>query len=173
MAELEILFSDMGALAAICLIVGMIFSIIEIFNPGFGFFGITGIVLTLLGMILAVTHTSSGNPVKQFFLLLLLEIIVLTLAFGLMAYSVKKGWISRTALVEKNTAVPEGATEGTPKHKELIGKTGETITELRPVGKAKIDDKIYDVTSEDGFVDKGVGIEVVAAEGVKITVRKI
>ena len=134
---------------------------------------ITGIVLTLLGMILAVTHTSSGNPVKQFFLLLLLEIIVLTLAFGLMAYSVKKGWISRTALVEKNTAVPEGATEGTPKYKELIGKTGETITELRPVGKAKIDDKIYDVTSEDGFVDKGVGIEVVAAEGVKITVRKI
>lgn len=122
MAELEILFSDMGALAAICLVVGMICSIIEIFNPGFGFFGITGIVLTLLGMILAVTHTSSGNPVKQFFLLLLLEIIVLTLAFGLMAYSVKKGWISRTALVEKNTAVPEGATEGTPEYKELIEK---------------------------------------------------
>ena len=74
---------------------------------------------------------------------------------------------------QKNTAVPEGATEGTPKYKELIGKTGETITELRPVGKAKIGDKIYDVTSEDGFVNKGVGIEVVAAEGVKITVRKI
>ncbi len=172
LTELQILFSDMGVVAAVCLGVGMLLSIIEIFCPGFGVFGISGIVFTLLGMILAVTH-SSGNPIKQFFLLLLLEIAVLLLAFLLMAYSVKRGWISRTALVEKTTAVPDGVTEGTPDHSSLVGQEGTTLTELRPVGKARIGDNVFDVTSEEGFVERDCPVRVVSAKGGTIKIRKI
>ena len=48
--ELQIAFSDIGIVPAILLILGTIFIIVEIFEPGFGFFGIAGIILVLAGM---------------------------------------------------------------------------------------------------------------------------
>ena len=40
--EIAILFTGMTAPVIVCLVVGLIFVIIELFQPGFGIFGIIG-----------------------------------------------------------------------------------------------------------------------------------
>ena len=51
-----------------------------------------------------------------------------------------------------------------------MGKTGVTLTDLRPAGKAVIDDVTYDVVAENFFIEKNSGIVVKSVEGVKISV---
>ena len=136
--ELQLLFTEMGPAAAVCLIAGLIFIIIELIIPGFGFFGITGGLLLLAGIILRLIDGGNGNPVAQFFLMLLILILILGAAFGLVALAAKKGWLNRTFLVDTGRAVPEGHTEGTKDYSGLIGKTGTTATMLRPAGIASI-----------------------------------
>jgi membrane-bound serine protease (ClpP class) len=51
-----------------------------------------------------------------------------------------------------------------------IGETGVAITDLRPAGTAKINDKNIDVYSEGEYISKGAQIKVISAEnaGVKV-----
>jgi membrane-bound serine protease (ClpP class) len=54
----------------------------------------------------------------------------------------------------------------------LIGRTGETITNLRPSGIALIDDQRVDVVAEGEFVGSGKEIVVVKVEGNRILVKE-
>ena len=56
---------------------------------------------------------------------------------------------------------------------ELIGKEGETITMLRPVGIAKIDGKKMDVVAEGAFIPEHTQIKVIAVTGNRVVVRKV
>ena len=62
---------------------------------------------------------------------------------------------------------------GNPNYSFLIGKKGECTTDLKPIGKAKIDGKVYIVTSEKGYLYFGNAIEVVKTESSIIYVKKI
>jgi hypothetical protein len=54
----------------------------------------------------------------------------------------------------------------------LIGETGEAITPLRPSGTARIAGKRVDVTAVGDFLESGEAIIVVAADGMRISVRR-
>lgn len=54
---------------------------------------------------------------------------------------------------------------------ELLGKSGTTITALRPAGTAVFDGKRTDVVTEGGFVEKGQPVTVVGIEGLRVIVR--
>ena len=56
---------------------------------------------------------------------------------------------------------------------DLVGKTGTTLSELRPVGIAEIAGERVDVTTEGEFVHAGVPVTVVRAEGMRVLVRPI
>ena len=64
-----------------------------------------------------------------------------------------------------------GYVSSTPKD-NLLGKTGEVLSELRPAGSALIDGVPVDVVSEGVFVAKGTAVRVVAVEGSRVVVRK-
>ncbi len=49
--------------------------------------------------------------------------------------------------------------------KELKGKTGKTVTTLRPSGIAEIQDRRVDVISVGDFIEKGTSVSVVEVEG--------
>ena len=57
--------------------------------------------------------------------------------------------------------------------KSLLGKKGITISTMRPVGKCEIDDRKIECVAEQGFVNKGVEMEVIRIEGSQVTVREI
>ncbi len=55
----------------------------------------------------------------------------------------------------------------------LMGKSGEVVTTLRPVGNCKFDGKKYECVAESGFVKKGAKVEVIEIESSQVTVREI
>ena len=120
--ELQIAFGEIGVIPAILLLLGTVFIIIEIFQPGFGFFGISGIVLVIVGMAIRLYRSDRGNPVLQFFVMLLCVIIAVGIAFIVMIHSMRKGRLSKTAFVQSSTAVPEGITKGTEDFTSLENK---------------------------------------------------
>lgn len=171
--ELQYLFAEMGVAAAVCFGLGMLFLIIEIFAPGFGFFGISGTVLVIAGMVLRATDHGSGNPLFQIILMFLIILIVCALAFTIMAVSAKKGWLSRTPFVMRESAVSSGITEGTVDYNLLIGKKGRSVSMLRPAGIAEIEGERYDVVALGEFIDPDKEIIVEDVEGVRIVVKEV
>lgn len=169
--EFALVFTEMGVLPAICLIIGLGLVITEMFIPGFGVAGISGTILLIVGIVLRVVNAGEGNPVIQFFVLLILVLAVLAIGFLIMLKSVKSGLLSRTPIVENETAVPTGLTAGTNDYTALIGKTGITVTALRPTGMVSIEGKNYDATSVSTFVEKDALIVVDSVEGGKIVVK--
>jgi membrane-bound serine protease (ClpP class) len=57
--------------------------------------------------------------------------------------------------------------------KELVGKVGEVITPLRPVGMCDFGGRKVECVAESGYVDKGKKIEVIDVESTRVTVRVI
>ncbi|MCL2630188.1 MAG: hypothetical protein FWD49_01530 [Firmicutes bacterium] len=166
--EIATLFTGMTPAVVICLAVGLVFIFIEIFEPGFGVFGIVGGLLSVTGIILRVL-VKDGNAVSQIMLILFFQIILIGIAVILMAVATKKGWFNRTALIVADTAVPENFKD-TDIHIKLIGKSGISITPLRPAGKAEIESETYDVVTEGFFIAQGESVNVIRVEGNQIIV---
>lgn len=169
--EFALVFSEIGWAAAICLIIGVIFIVVEIFQPGFGFFGITGAVLVVVGIAIRVYNHGGGNPIIQLLVLLTLVLLILALSFVVMVISMRRGLLSRTGFVNKDTAVSVGHTAGTDNYDDLAGKEGVTLTALRPSGSVEIEGKTYDVVSNSVFIAKDCKVVVDYVEGGKIVVK--
>ena len=56
--------------------------------------------------------------------------------------------------------------------RSLVGETGVSHTVLRPSGKVKISDKLYDAKSEYGFIEKGESVKVTRYETGQVYVVK-
>jgi membrane-bound serine protease (ClpP class) len=167
--EIAILFTGMPVAALICLVLGLMLLFVEMFIPGFGIFGILGILLTIAGIVLRII-VGDGNPVAQIFLIIGFQGIITFSGFLIFAFVSKRGWLNRTWLVQSETAVSTEYSDGTENYKSLIGSQGVAVTDLRPIGKAEFLGKIYDVNSGGPYITKGEAIKVEAVEGVKISV---
>jgi membrane-bound serine protease (ClpP class) len=62
---------------------------------------------------------------------------------------------------------------GTPVSEVTVGKQGVALTELRPLGRAEIAGKRYDVRCQDGLAAAGTQVEVIAAEPGNLLVRTV
>ena len=55
----------------------------------------------------------------------------------------------------------------------IIGKNGIALTRLNPSGKVSINGKNYDAYSQDGFIENGREISVVAQDTFKLIIKKL
>jgi membrane-bound serine protease (ClpP class) len=170
--EIATLFTGMPLPAIICLGVGLIFLFIEIFQPGFGIFGIIGIVLSVVGIVLRVI-VNDGNIVAQIFIILFFEAIFVALAFVLMVITSKRAWLRKTPLIESTTVLPEDYDKENNQFGFLVSKTGISITPLRPAGKVLIDGETYDVVTDGFFISENEPIKVTSVEGGRILVQRV
>ncbi|ARI77045.1 NfeD family protein [Halobacillus mangrovi] len=58
-------------------------------------------------------------------------------------------------------------------YQSLVGKTGEALTDMRPVGTVSIDKEEYSAVSNGQWISRKDSIKVVAVDGTKILVKKI
>lgn len=58
-------------------------------------------------------------------------------------------------------------------YEDLVNKTGVTMTDLRPVGTIRIDDKEYSAISNAQWIEKGSEVLVEQVDGTRILVKKI
>lgn len=170
-AEFVTLFGGMSWIVAACLIVGLILVAIEMFQPGIGVFGILGGIFLVAGIAIRLAK-GDGNPLAQLVIMLFFIVVILGAVFIVAVTTLKKGWLSKTPLVENGTAVAVGHSDGTSDFSALVGKSGKALTSLRPAGKAEIDGVSYDVVAKDFFIDSGEDVLVESTEGVKISVKR-
>jgi len=165
-------------------IVGLILIGVEIFAiPGFGVIGISGIVLAVLGLALAMVEnfdfSTEGNGV---FLPLLVKSLLLvvgsifvsfigSLYFGSRMF--ETSFISRRIALNNIQETSQGYLGVDSSLKLLVGKTGITETPLRPSGSIIIDGNTYDARAEYGFIEQGQAIKVTRFETNQLHVVKI
>ena len=168
--EFVSLFTEMNVVPAVLLVLGIILCLIEMFVPGFGVFGISGGVCLVGGIVAKMLY---GGTVTQMFILIFLIFIFLLLGFGIATWSAKRGLISKTPLVLKETALPENYADVDEKMLKLVGKKGVTTSLLRPQGIIEIDGKFYDAMSTDEYLEKDTKVVVVEMQGKTLFVKKL
>lgn len=166
-------FSDWAAAWAdnigglVLIVIGMILITVEMIIPGFGAAGISGGIALIAGLIIG----SEGSLPGAMFSLLIVVVLLAIIAI-LIFKSAIRGKLSKSPVV-LNTAIDAASTELTQKEAaELVGKTGRTLTSLRPSGIAMIDGRRMDVVSDAEFIDKDTEVVVTEVDGVKITVKR-
>ncbi len=152
----------------ICLAVGLVMLIIEMFTPGFGAAGTVG----ALCLIAAVTMQFIWGDTRVGLYLLAIVMLIVVLALVWFIRSFQRGRLSRSFLVLNEQISGESVPEVTAARKDLIGKFGVALTELRPAGIAEIEGQRLDVMTAGAFIEKGRRILVVNAEGMHILVRE-
>lgn len=154
----------MEYIALVLLICGAIALIAEFFVPGFGFFGITGIILVIVSAVLTIVYVPFGG-----FIVLAEAAILALLAYLAVEYFSKHGKESRIVLSET-------LNEDVDKKEELscyIGKEGVARTPLKPFGSVNIDDSYVEACSDGEFISANEKVLVVRVYENKLYVRKI
>ncbi|MBC7087155.1 MAG: nodulation protein NfeD [Tissierellales bacterium] len=161
----NILAGNSSWTAIILFVVGLILLGIEALAPGFGLPGISGIIIIVVGIVLAM-----GN-VEYAVMSLSISIIIAT-ALGVIL--VRKGYNSKlfNKIVLNNELDTQKGYISSEDRSYLNEKTGKTITDHRPSGFSLIDNKKYDTISDEGFLPKDSEIIVVRVEGSKIFIRR-
>ena len=175
-------------LEIILFLVGLVCIALEIFVfPGFGVFGMSGILLVLCSIVLASQTFIWPTQDYEYQELghTLLQLTGVLLAAGgctvvLARYFPSLPLFNRLILkpepwttVEYDEALGRGQPDGYESLTFLIGETGRTTTPLRPTGKARFGSLLLDVTAGDRFVDPDSLIEVVDVQGPRVVVKKI
>jgi membrane-bound ClpP family serine protease len=153
-------------LPAVLFILGLLLLVVEMFIPGFGIAGGSGLVMLIVGIIL--TARSLFEAMVMVVILLLLIALVLTFVLR----SVKRGKLSKK-LVLWSAAKHENGFSANADATALLGKEGAALTILRPAGTGEFDGQRLDVVSEGGFIDRGTKIKIVKTEGRRIVVEPV
>lgn len=164
------LFTEMNAWAIALFVLGIIFCAIEMCTPGVGFFGISGIVLVIAGIVVRMV---CGGDLLMLVYMALFALVLFCVMFVVASLLIRKSKLGNTAIFNVGTAVPEDKTEGTRDYSHLIGRQGVAMCILRPSGKAEFDGEMADVVARDGFIDAGTAVTVVQVEGQRVVVVEI
>lgn len=146
-------------------LVGVVLLAVEVFVPGFGLFGVAGLGAMLLSIFL--TAPSAADALRSLFAALGASLV---LGVVLIRYAGARGLWSRLALGERLSGDQGYVAPSYPP--ELVGRTGRSLTPLRPSGTALIDGRRWDVVTEGTFVAADRPVRVVAVEGVRIVVAE-
>ncbi|MFD2704138.1 NfeD family protein [Salibacterium lacus] len=145
---------------------GLTLLAVEIFIPGFGIFGLLG-AGAFIGSLFFASY-SALNIAVSILIALILSVVTVILMFSVFK---KRGPVKRFVL-EDSVTTEEGFISNESRS-ELIGRTGVSITPLRPSGSIQLGEERLDVVSEGGYIEKGLDVKIVKAEGSRIIVRNI
>lgn len=156
--------------------IGLVLVILEIFViPGFGVAGISGIILIIVSLFLALTGTNLPYVDTSIISLAIIQLSsalvgALILIFILAKYLPKTSTFSRLILIDSE--INKKGFVSANKISKIVGKKGVALTTLRPAGIAEIDGKRLDVVTEGTYIEKGEKIVVISSEGFKVVVAK-
>ena len=158
--------------------VGIILIAVEVFvTPGFGVFGISGIVAVVGGLFIALIPNigfdfPTDGAIAQATTTLAAALVLLVLLAISLARVLPRSKRFGRLILAPDLSAAEGYTSADTLY-DLVGKRGTAITGLRPSGTADVDGARVDVVSEGPFVAPGASVEVVSARGSRVVVREV
>lgn len=172
-----------GWLEIVLFLTGLFFILMEVFVlPGFGIFGLGGGALMLLSLVLASqtfviprTESDLSELRRSMTVVVAAGIGVIAMAFAMRRFLPHAPLFNRIILEpprpEERIAVE--SRESIVDYAYLLGKSGTTVTDLRPSGKAQIGDEMIDVIAEAEPLDRGTAVVVVDAHANRVVVRGV
>lgn len=162
-------------------VAGLVLIAIEIFViPGFGVAGVTGILLTFMGLVLSMVGNTGfnfdlsgmGSVTEAILVVLSSFVISLAVMFAFFGRFMRTGMFRKLTL-ETSEHTQEGYnTTIFSEPNALIGKIGIAMTDLRPAGKIEIAGEWYDGQSEAEYLTKGTQVKVIDVKNNYLIVRK-
>lgn len=152
---------------------GVVLVIIEIFFvPGFGVPGVLGLICIISALVLALIGIPIDISFKTGVLADAMTHVLLSLLGAFVLALVVMRLLSRTVMGK--SFVLQDSEMGflsAPSASDLVGQTGEALTDLRPTGKISIEGERHAATSEREFIARGSRVRVIGKEGPALVVR--
>jgi membrane-bound ClpP family serine protease len=151
------------------LVLGLGVMVLEVFVPSGGILGFVSILALLASVATAFLELGATAGMASLAVVVLAVPAVLSVAFR---------WFPETPLGRRVLPPAPESADVLPdptrrQHaRDLVGRTGLTVSELLPWGGVQIDGEVVDAVSEDGPIAAGVAIEVVGVQAAALIVRK-
>ncbi len=127
-------------------------------------------VLGLISMVLAVVIAAPDIYTGIYAVIGIIVGIAISFSF-LKVFKRREMW-GKIALKDRLTK-EAGYSSINMEYKQLIHKTGVTITDLRPIGTIRVDGKDYSAISDAQWIKKGSTIKVIEVDGTRILVKEM
>ena len=139
----------------------------EVILPG-GVLGLVALACVIGATLLSFNEYGLYGGLFTFLGTAVAIFVLVFVEFKLMANSkYGKGFFLKNAISGHSNVEPVKPDAG-----DLIGKTGLAITRLNPSGKVAIDDRTYEAHSQDGYIESGETVSVVAKDNFKLIIKK-
>lgn len=152
----------------ICVLVGVVLLLVEVFMPGFGIPGISGCVLLGAGIIM--TWIQFGAKVGLGITVVLLALLAILISVAMR--SVAKGKLGKSEFV-LNDDMSSEKDESREDMLSLVGEVGEVSTVLRPVGVAEFECGRLNVMTEGEYIERGAKVMITRVDGTSVFVKKV
>jgi membrane-bound serine protease (ClpP class) len=174
-------FGAPGITELLLLILGIILLGFELFViPGFGIAGIAGLLFIAAGAILALQDFVIPDPslpwqgeillknilhvLGAFFMAIIVALFVLRYIMPKLSVVVEGPYL--------NTTLKDSHADSIEAEKAKVGDIGVTMTFLRPSGKVKIKDEVFDGITQGEFMEKGTPVKISEIKGNRIIVSR-
>ena len=147
------------------LIVGYCLVVLEMYIPGFGLPGISGLICLIIGIFML----SGGNALTGL-LITLVVVALLCVALTISMRSAQRGRLAKSELVLNETSTSPDERENDLEY--YVGKKGVARTILRPAGVGEFDGVRLNVLTDGEFIADKADIVVTRVEGNRIFVRE-
>jgi membrane-bound serine protease (ClpP class) len=146
---------------------GFILVFIEVFLiPGFGPVGVMGGMLMAAGV--AVAGYTQGVWTAVVYAAIVIALTLPTCAIGF--WLMPKTKLGRSFIHSTSEYSESGFRSSSDELKKFIGKTGMTLTPLRPAGIIDVEGSRLDVLTRGEFIEKGKEVKIIDIEGSRIVV---
>jgi len=159
------MFGDWTGLTVLLYVLGLLLLVVEGLIPGFGFFGITGVVCVVISIVMITSNLYDA---------LLLIISTIAIFVIIIAGLYKLGYGSKYLkflILDKEQKKEEGYTSSNKDYSSYLGKVGVADTPLRPSGVVIIEGNRVNAQSEGNFIPKDSKVIVTHVDGMKIIVK--
>ncbi len=143
------------------LIMGLILILIEVFLiPGTTVVGISGFLVSLIGVYFAFSNFETEVAIAATSIAGVANIAAIWYAFT------TDLWTHFSLKTTLRGGAFDGRTLGL-----TVGMIGHAISDIKPFGKVMFGDRVFEVKSEEGFIEVGKEVNIVKIETNKILVK--
>ncbi len=143
--------------------------------PGFGIFGVAGVVAILTGLYMSLLGNIPTMPdfTRAAWVLTSSTLLLIGSAWALIRTLPSSSRLAESGIFLLAKTTSAIGYESAEVRSDLVGKYGTAITDLRPAGTALIGDERIDVVSESEWISAGTPVKVLSAEGYRHIVRSV
>ena len=143
--------------------------------PGFGIFGVAGIVAILAGLYMSLLGNIPTMPdfTRAAWVLTSSTLLLIGSAWALIRTLPSSSRLTESGIFLLAKTASASGYESAEVRSDLVGKHGTAITDLRPAGTALVGDERIDVVSESEWISAGTPVKILSAEGYRHIVRSV